>query len=92
MNFLDLIDNMPETVYQSLCEAVETGKWQDGRVVDSAQRENMLQAIMAWQAKHLNSDQLFTVGADGNVVEKSRSELKKSFAEDTIVRFKHDDI
>ncbi|WP_016954785.1 YeaC family protein [Catenovulum agarivorans] len=92
MNFLDLIDNMPETVYQSLCEAVETGKWQDGRVVDPEQRENMLQAIMAWQAKHLDSDQPFTVGADGYVVEKSRAELKQSFAKETIVRFKHDDI
>lgn len=92
MNFLDLINNMPESVYQSLCDAVETGKWQDGRVVDPAQRENMLQAIMAWQAKHLNSDQPFTVGADGNVVEKSRTELKQSFVNETIVRFKHDDI
>ena len=92
MNFLELIDNMPESVYESLVEAVETGKWQDGKVVEPAQRENMMQAVMAWQAKHLNSDQPFTVGSDGQIIEKSRSEMKKTFAEDTIVRFKHDDI
>lgn len=92
MNFLDLIDNMPEAVYLSLCEAVEIGKWQDGKIIQPQQREEMLRAIMAWQAKHLDSNQPFTVGADGKVVEKSRSELKQSFAKETIVRFKHDDI
>lgn len=90
-----MIDTMPESIYQKLKIAVETGKWADGNPLSQQQRENCLQAVMAWQAKHAQNDEHFTIGADGKLIEKSRAELKRSFSEqigDDIVRVKHDDL
>ncbi|MER2493650.1 YeaC family protein [Catenovulum sediminis] len=92
MNYLDMIENMPESVYQSLVQAVELGRWANGDLLSVEQKETTLQAVLAWQAKHLDSDQHLTVGKDGQLVEKSREALKKSFADNSIIRFKHDDI
>ena len=59
-----------------------------------------MQAVMLYQATVLQSDEHMTVGASGDIVHKSRQELKKQFAQDsaetesqdnTIARFKQDD-
>lgn len=42
----------PEIV-DSLRRAVELGKWPDGRRLSREQTETCLQAIIAWEAKHL---------------------------------------
>ncbi|MCL4106635.1 UNVERIFIED_CONTAM: hypothetical protein GTU68_009769 [Idotea baltica] len=39
--------------YQSLKQAVELGRWPDGKQLSSEQRQNAMQAIIAWGQVHL---------------------------------------
>lgn len=79
MNLDNTIENMPEAMYLRLKCAAETGKWPEGVVVDQAQRDTALQLIMAYQARHLDSDEMLTIGSDGNMVHKNKRQLKASF-------------
>jgi uncharacterized protein YeaC (DUF1315 family) len=80
MNLQDTIEHMPEAMYLRLKCAAETGKWPEGTVVDKAQRDTALQLIMAYQARHLNSDEMLTIGSDGQMVHKNKRELKAQFS------------
>jgi len=80
MNLDNTIENMPEAMYLRLKCAAETGKWPEGTVVDKAQRDTALQLIMAYQARHLNSDEMLTIGSDGQIVHKNKRQLKESFS------------
>ena len=80
MNLENTIENMPEAMYLRLKCAAETGKWPEGTVVDQAQRDTALQLIMAYQARHLNSDEMLTIGSDGQIVHKNKRQLKESFS------------
>lgn len=92
-----LLTSMSEPVYQKLMQAVETGKWTDGSLLTEQQRETSLQAVMIYQAKVLKSDQHMTVGADGEIVHRSRESLQQELKQNsnniqTIARFKQDDL
>jgi uncharacterized protein YeaC (DUF1315 family) len=88
MNIIQLVENMDESMYLRLKHAAETGKWPEGTKVEQAQRDSALQIVMAYQAKHLNSDEMLTVGADGEIVTKTKRELKKEFSDqNNIARF-----
>jgi len=80
MNLQDTIEHMPEAMYLRLKCAAETGKWPEGTVVDKAQRDTALQLIMAYQARHLNSDEMLTIGSDGQMVH-NKDELNSSATE-----------
>jgi len=80
MNLANTIENMPETMYLRLKCAAETGKWPEGTVVDKAQRDTALQLIMAYQARHLDSDEMLTIGSDGKMVHKNKRQLKEQFS------------
>ncbi|KKO43920.1 hypothetical protein WG68_18060 [Arsukibacterium ikkense] len=93
MDFKALVSAMAPETYQKLAEAVATGRWADGAQLTEQQKAQTLQLVMAYQATVLQSDELFTVGADGQLVQKSKAELKKQFDNnDAIARFRHDDI
>lgn len=79
MNLESTIENMPEAMYLRLKCAAETGKWPEGTVVEQAQRDTALQLIMAYQARHLNSDEMLTIGSDGHMVHKNKRQLKAQF-------------
>jgi len=81
MDLLNLVDNMSDDMYQRLKCAAETGKWPEGTVVDKEQRESALQISMAYQSRHLNSDEILTVGSDGHMVTKTKRELKTQFSQ-----------
>lgn len=53
MDFQRLIANITPEIYASLKRAVEIGRWPDGRRLTSEQRELSLQAVIAWEMKHL---------------------------------------
>lgn len=91
MDFLKIIDTLPQSVYLKLKQAVEIGKWENGTPLTEQQKAHTLQAVMAWQAKHLDSQQQFTIAADGKIIEKSRAELEQDMANQQIIRLKHDD-
>ena len=54
MDYVQLIATMSPEIYQSLIRSVELGKWPDGRPVTPQQRENAMQAIIAWGESHLS--------------------------------------
>jgi uncharacterized protein YeaC (DUF1315 family) len=88
MDIIQLVESMNESMYLRLKHAAETGKWPEGTVVDQPQRDSALQIVMAYQAKHLDSSEMLTVGADGEIVTESKSDLKKKFSEhNNIARF-----
>ena len=80
MDLINTVDNMSEDMYNRLKCAAETGKWPEGTVVEESQRAMALQLTMAYQARHLDNDQMLTIGADGKIVEKNKRELKAEFS------------
>ncbi|MDX5405823.1 MAG: DUF1315 family protein [Chromatiaceae bacterium] len=93
MNFNALVQAMTPETYEKLSDAVATGRWADGNPLSEAQREQSLQLVMAYQAQVLKSEELFTIGANGQMIQKTKAELKKQFeAEQSIARFAHDDL
>lgn len=82
MDLLALVDNMSQEMYLRLKCAAETGKWPEGGEVAKEQQASSLQIIMAYQARHLNSDDIMTIGSDGNIVTKSKREIKAEFKAD----------
>lgn len=95
MDISQLITQMTPDLYRRVQQLVETGKWFDGQPMTAEQRETCLQAVMVYQAKVEQSGQHMTVGADGEIVHKSRQELKSELQmeqEALIARFKKHDI
>ena len=80
MDLINTIDAMSNDMYLRLKCAAETGKWPEGTVVDKAQRATALQLSMAYQARHLDNDEMLTIGPDGHVVEKNKRQLKAEFS------------
>ncbi len=93
MNLDQMLASVTPEVYENLKYAVETGKWQNGQKLTTEQRENSLQLVLAYQSKIEKSNQQFTIGEDGEMVMKSKRELKREFLPETdIARFDQDDI
>ncbi len=87
--FETLLSSITPEIYERLLTAVELGKWQDGRVLEQHQTEELLQLTIAYSAKNkLNENQLFSVSSDGEIVDGSI--LKKTYLEDSLA--KHDQI
>ncbi|MGI0116674.1 YeaC family protein [Zooshikella sp. RANM57] len=57
MDFSQLLDQIDAETYQRLKTAVEIRKWPDGRVLTPSQVELCLQAVIAYEHKHLPVDQ-----------------------------------
>ena len=53
MDYQKLIEGMSAEIYQSLLRSVELGRWPDGKEMSSEQRDNAMQAIIAWGERHL---------------------------------------
>ncbi|GGF55913.1 YeaC family protein [Alteromonas lipolytica] len=97
MNVEQLLAAMTPDVYERLRQAVETGKWPDGKVLSDEQKENCLQAVLLYQAKIAQTNEHMTVGETGEIIHKSKSELRRELRESqsneqSIARFKQDDI
>ncbi len=56
-SFAHLISNITQDVYESLKLAVEIGKGPDGRKLTQEQKELSLQAVIAWELKHLPEEE-----------------------------------
>ncbi|MGS0681619.1 YeaC family protein [Shewanella sp. 125m-7] len=82
-----VIDDMPDEVYQRLLSGVELGKWQDGTVLTPEQRASTQQVVMLYQARRLKQTDHFTINSEGLVNELSKSELKKQFKGESIAEF-----
>jgi uncharacterized protein YeaC (DUF1315 family) len=79
VNIDDMISGMTPEVYQRLVTAVELGKWPDGVALTPEQKENSLQLVMLWQARNNTDAQHMTIDTNGQMVMKSKRELKEDF-------------
>ena len=79
MEIAQIVENMTEDVYQRLATAVELGKWPDGVALTQAQKETCLQLVMLWQARYNNDAQHMTIDTRGQMVMKSKQQLKEDF-------------
>jgi len=84
----ELVDVMTPEIYQRLAQAVELGKWPDGVRLTEQQKEHSLQVVMLYQARHNVDAQHMTVGTNGQIVTKSKQELKQQFLDDNLIRLK----
>lgn len=82
MDLLAVVDSMSMEMYLRLKTAAETGKWPEGTPVEQAQRDSALQLSMAYQARHLDSQDILTVGSNGEIVNKTKAELRRQFKDD----------
>ncbi|KAB8313770.1 DUF1315 family protein [Erwinia endophytica] len=85
-----MIAAMTPEIYQRLVTAVETGKWADGVALTAEQKENSLQLVMLWQARHNEQPQHMSVGKGGELVMKSKKQLKEEFgiADDNVTHLR----
>ncbi|WLS77085.1 DUF1315 family protein [Erwinia pyri] len=90
MELDEMIASMTPEVYQRLATAVETGKWADGVALTPEQKENSLQLVMLWQARHNDEPQHMSVGKGGEMVMKSKKQLKEEFGinDDNVTRIR----
>ena len=79
MNIEEMIKGMTPEVYQRLVTAVELGKWADGVALTAEQKENCLQLVMLWQARNNTNAQHMTIDTQGQMVMKSKQQLKEDF-------------
>ncbi|MBY4677984.1 YeaC family protein [Marinobacterium arenosum] len=57
MTYEELITAMTPDMHAALKQAVELGKWPDGRRLDSEQRETCLRAVIAYEHQNLPEQQ-----------------------------------
>ena len=88
MNIEDMISGMTPEIYQRLVTAVELGKWPDGVALTPEQKDHSLQAVMLYQSRHNVDAQHMSIGTDGQIVTKSKQELKQQFAQETVIRLR----
>lgn len=74
-----MLGAMTPEVYERLSTAVEIGKWPDGVALTPEQKENCLQLVMLWQARHNDDPQHMTISKGGDMVMKSKKQLKEEF-------------
>ena len=79
MEIEQIIDSVTPEVYQRLATAVELGKWPDGVALTPEQKENSLQLVMLYQARHNSDAQHMTIDTNGQMVMKSKQQLKEDF-------------
>ncbi len=79
MDKQQLIDSITPEAYQRLLYAVETGRWPEGTQLTSEQRDHCMQAVMMYQSVHNDDAQHMSIGAGGDMVFKSKAELKSQF-------------
>ena len=57
MDFQQLIESITPEIYANLMRAVELGKWPDGSRLTVDHREQSLQAIIAYDARHKTEEE-----------------------------------
>ena len=88
MDIINVVDNLSDDMYQRFKCAAETGKWPEGVDVDQNQRDTAMQIVMAYQSRVLKSKEMLTIGENGEIISKSKREIKEEFSDpNNIARF-----
>ncbi|MFM2483573.1 YeaC family protein [Celerinatantimonas yamalensis] len=78
-----LLAMMTPELYQRLATAVEIGRWPDGRVVSTEQRQHALQMTLIYQSRHNDDAQHMSVNRSGEIEIKSKNDLKAQYRDDS---------
>lgn len=54
MNYQQLIANITPEIHTSLRRAIEIGRWPDGRTLSDEQRALCMEAVIAYEATHID--------------------------------------
>lgn len=57
MDLPQLLSSITPAIYQNLKRAIELGKWPDGNRLSTDQRALCMQAVIAYEKKHLPAEQ-----------------------------------
>ncbi|MBD0787082.1 DUF1315 family protein [Vibrio sp. Y2-5] len=79
MDANQLVAAITPEAYERLLFAVETGKWPEGTSLSPEQRDSCMQAVMLYQSKHNDNADHMSIGVGGEMIFKSKAELKKRF-------------
>ncbi len=97
MHYDDVLKAMSPAIYERMKSAVETGRWPDGQKLTDAQKENAMELVMVYQAKRLDQTDHFSVNSQGELVMKSKRDLREELRSkaqlrdgNSIARFKID--
>lgn len=77
MQYDDLLKAMTPELYERMREAVETGRWPNGEALTAEQKENAMELVMVYQARKLDQQDHFTIGPDGELITKTKGDLKQ---------------
>jgi uncharacterized protein YeaC (DUF1315 family) len=80
LNITEYARKLSPTLYQQLKQAVETGKWLDGKSLDDKQKEDTLQLIMAYQSLYNDTPEHFSIAKGGDIYMEKKSILKNQFS------------
>lgn len=89
LTFEEIIDQVTPEIYEELKQVVASGKWLDGRKLSSQQIEHCLQAIIAYETRHvdeLKQTGVIEVKKDGAC--NSKLEEENNASASTFARFK----
>ena len=93
MNIDHIVKNITPEVFERLQYGASTGKWPDGTPLSEEQKQQTVQLVMLYQAKVSQTNEQFTIGENGEMVQKSKAQLQKEFAsENEIARFSENDL
>ena len=57
MNLQELLNNITPDIYNNLKRAIELGKWPDGNKISQEQLQLCMQAVIAYEHRHLTPEQ-----------------------------------
>jgi uncharacterized protein len=83
-NIIEYAKKLSPSLYKQLKQAVETGKWLDGKALEDKQKEDTLQLIMAYQSLHNVEPDHFSVAKGGEIYMEKKSVLKNRFVKNDI--------
>tara|TARA_R110001583_G_scaffold11285_2_gene51332 strand:- start:1924 stop:2196 length:273 start_codon:yes stop_codon:yes gene_type:complete len=81
LNLTEYAKNLSPSLYLQLQEAVETGKWLDGKPLNDNQKAETLQLIMAYQSLYNDTPEHFSIAKGGDIYMEKKSVLKNQFSE-----------
>lgn len=76
MQYDKVLRGMTAEIYERMKTAVETGRWPDGEKLTATQKENAMELVMVYQAKRLNQTDHFSVNNQGELIMKSKRNLR----------------
>ncbi len=78
MNKQDILDSLDDDIVARFKQAIETGKWPDGKKLSDEQREICMRAIIVYEHEHLPEEQRTGyVPAKESACEKDRGQEEK---------------